>query len=125
MTGAELAAARRRAGLSQAGLGARAGVGRQAVSYWECKRWVDANQHAPRLMLAELRALGVLPDKGDHYARTRVGVLGHRMAWMRQYEARVLAEAQARWAARAAARLALSGVTANWSGGDMRIWPPC
>ena len=54
-------------------------------------------------MLAELRALGVLPDKDDHYARAGGGVLGHRMAWVLEYEARVLAEARARWAAREAA----------------------
>ena len=106
MTGAELAAARRRAGLSQTALGARVGVGRHAVSYWECKPRVDADQYAPRLMLTELRALGVLRDEGDQYARTRGGVLRHSTEWVRQYEARVLAEAQARWAARAEAQRA-------------------
>lgn len=41
MTGAELAAIRKTAGLSQAELGSRAGIGRHAVSYWECKPQVD------------------------------------------------------------------------------------
>lgn len=106
MTGAELAAARRRAGLSQTALGAWVGIERHVVSYWECKPRVDPNQHAPRLMLAELHALSVLPDIDDHHARVRDRVLEHPMARVREYEARVLAEAQARWAARAAAQRA-------------------
>jgi len=41
MTGAELAAIRKAAGLSQSELARRAGIGRQAVSYWENKPEVD------------------------------------------------------------------------------------
>lgn len=41
MTGAELAAIRKSAGLSQTALAMRAGIGRHAVSYWECKAQVD------------------------------------------------------------------------------------
>lgn len=41
MTGAELAAIRKAAGLSQTELAQRAGIGRHAVSYWECKSQVD------------------------------------------------------------------------------------
>ena len=110
MTGAELAAARRRAGLSQTALGARVGVGRHAVSFWECKPQVEPNQHAPRLMLEGLRAMGVLldngdlPDNDDQYARARDGVLHRPPVWMTEFVARLLAEAQAQ--ARAAARLA-------------------
>lgn len=41
MTGADLAAIRKAAGLSQAVLARRAGIGRHAVSYWESKRQID------------------------------------------------------------------------------------
>ena len=41
LTGAELAAARKAAGLSQTALAAKAGIGRHAVSYWECKPRID------------------------------------------------------------------------------------
>lgn len=41
MTGAELAAIRKSAGLSQTALAKCAGIGRHAVSYWECKARVD------------------------------------------------------------------------------------
>ena len=58
MTGAELTAARRRAGLSQAALGARAGVPRPTVAYWERRPWVDLGWHASRLLLRELVRLG-------------------------------------------------------------------
>lgn len=104
MTGAELAAARRRTGLSQAALGARAGVGRHAVSYWECKARVELGGYAPRLLLQELCALGALPNYVSSYAPARDGVLGHPMAWLRQEEARLLAEARARTAAQPARR---------------------
>ena len=106
MTGAEIAAARRRAGLSQAALGARVGVRRQAVSYWETKAQVRPQGHAPCLLLRELVALGALdavPINATTNARARGGVLGHRMDWLLRMEARVLAEARARWAAREAA----------------------
>lgn len=41
MTGAQLAAIRKAAGLSQAELAQRAGCGRHAISYWECKPEID------------------------------------------------------------------------------------
>ncbi len=40
-TGAELKAARKAGGLSQSALGAKAGIGRHAVSYWECRPVID------------------------------------------------------------------------------------
>ncbi|WP_376873307.1 HGGxSTG domain-containing protein [Albirhodobacter sp. R86504] len=48
MTGAELAALRRAASLSQTDLGRLAGLGRQTVSYWERKPKVDLRAHALR-----------------------------------------------------------------------------
>ena len=54
MTGAELAALRRTAQLSQTDLGRLAGIGRQAVSYWECKAVVDLRAYALRKIGAVL-----------------------------------------------------------------------
>jgi transcriptional regulator with XRE-family HTH domain len=54
MTGAELAALRRAAGLSQSDLARRAGCGRHAVSYWECKRLLDRNAWAVKRMAEAL-----------------------------------------------------------------------
>lgn len=48
MTGRELAELRRAARLSQAELARRAGIGRHAVSYWECKSRVARNAWAVR-----------------------------------------------------------------------------
>nr|WP_280739655.1 helix-turn-helix transcriptional regulator [Mameliella alba] len=58
VTGAELAAIRERAGLSQTELARQAGCGRQAVSYWECKPMVDLRAWAVERMATVLD----LPD---------------------------------------------------------------
>lgn len=58
MTGAELAAIRKAAGLSQAELAGRVGIGRHAVSYWECKREVERSAWAVERMAQVL----ALPD---------------------------------------------------------------
>lgn len=50
MTGEELAAIRKAAGLSQTELARRVGIGRHAVSYWECKAKVDPYAWAVRRM---------------------------------------------------------------------------
>ncbi len=50
MTGEELAAIRHRAGLRQADLAQRAGIGRHAVSYWENRPRVDLRAWAVRRM---------------------------------------------------------------------------
>jgi Helix-turn-helix domain len=49
-TGAELRAARKAGGLSQTALGAKAGVSRHAVSYWECRPAIDPRGWAVRRM---------------------------------------------------------------------------
>lgn len=67
MTGAELAAKRRAAGLSQAELARRSGVGRNAVSYWEAKPTVNLRGWAPG-RLAEALGLPIMPHQ---YARAR------------------------------------------------------
>lgn len=43
MTGGELRTHRKAAGLTQAELAKRAGIGRHAVSYWECRDRLDPN----------------------------------------------------------------------------------
>ncbi|MEZ5676466.1 MAG: helix-turn-helix transcriptional regulator [Thalassovita sp.] len=57
MTGKELAAIRKAAGLSQTDLAQLAGIGRHAVSYWETKPTVDAYAWAVQRM-AEALGLG-------------------------------------------------------------------
>lgn len=54
MNGGDLRLARRAAGLSQAALARRAGVGRHAVSYWECRERPDPKAWAVKRMLTEL-----------------------------------------------------------------------
>ena len=104
MTGSQLRAARRRAGLSQAGLGARVGVGRQAVGRWEARRWVDVRRPVPRRMLAVLAGLGAMPpEAGDVH-------LAHPMAGLLAMEARRQAEWKARWEAEEAMMRALARV---------------
>lgn len=69
MTGKELAAIRKAARLSQTELARRAGIGRHAVSYWECKAVLDLRGWAVQRMA---RALGVsLPDYWQPNARAR------------------------------------------------------
>lgn len=58
MTGAELAAIRKAAGLSQIELAQRVGIGRHAVSYWECKARVELSAWAVERMAQVL----TLPD---------------------------------------------------------------
>lgn len=57
LTGAELRAHRKAAGLSQVDLAQRAEIRRHAVSYWECRAEVDLRGWAVRRML---KALGVV-----------------------------------------------------------------
>jgi len=61
ITGADLRKARKAAGLSQTTLAWRAGIGRHAVSYWECKAALDLRGWAVERMV---KALGPenLPD---------------------------------------------------------------
>lgn len=58
MTGAELAAIRKAAGLSQTELAQRVGIGRHAVSYWECKAKIDLSARAVKRVAKVL----ALPD---------------------------------------------------------------
>lgn len=58
MTGKELAALRRAARMTQADLARRAGIGRHAVSYWECKSRVDRQAWA----VSRIAGVLALPD---------------------------------------------------------------
>ena len=60
VTGRDLAAQRRRAGMTQAELAKTADIGRHAVGYWEGKRQVDGTAWAVQRMAAVLGPL--LPD---------------------------------------------------------------
>ena len=67
MTGAELRAHRKAAGLSQIELACRAGVGRQTIQYWEAKAEVDRRGWA----LDRIRGALGLPVYRHRYARAR------------------------------------------------------
>ncbi|MFN4061225.1 MAG: HGGxSTG domain-containing protein [Paracoccus hibiscisoli] len=62
MTGAELAAIRKAARLSQTELAQRAGIGRHAVSYWECKPKVERRAWAVE-RIAEVLSLPNVPAR--------------------------------------------------------------
>lgn len=49
-SGADLKAARKTSGVSQTALGAKAGISRHAVSYWECREIVDPRAWAVQRM---------------------------------------------------------------------------
>ena len=70
MTGAELRAARKAAGLSQIELANRAGIGRQSVQYHESRDVIGLRGWAIGRIRAVLGADAV-PDYVDHYARGR------------------------------------------------------
>ncbi|MBL9062750.1 helix-turn-helix transcriptional regulator [Tabrizicola sp.] len=59
-TGAELAAVRKAAGLSQTRLAQKAQIGRDAVSYWECKPTIDPRGWAVRKMAEAEPAIAAL-----------------------------------------------------------------
>lgn len=100
MTGAELAAHRKAAGLSQVALARLAQVGRHAVQYWEAKGEVHFREWAPTRIARALE----LPDNLDHYARARGRGLTRR-TMPDPWQARLDAEAAAELA-RLKARLA-------------------
>ncbi|GAB1381286.1 HGGxSTG domain-containing protein [Pararhodobacter aggregans] len=76
LSGKDLAAQRRRKGMTQAELATAAGIGRHAVGYWEGKRQVDGSAWAVKRMAAVLGPL--LPDLGltkqDRIAQLTGGV---------------------------------------------------
>ncbi len=68
-------AARKAAGLSQSALGAKAGIGRQAVSYWECKPNIDKRGWAVQRMARAVQQIAALLQGHDTNTHARgVGV---------------------------------------------------
>lgn len=120
MTGAELAAIRKAAGLSQGALAQRVGIGRHAVSYWECKATVDLRAWAVRRM-AEVLAL---PDKSA--VKCAPAGWAERMAAQdRAREASLMAQVAA-WEARDAQRReALQARVRVRCGAKTRKGTPC
>ena len=107
MTGPELKAARRRAGLSQTAMGERVGISRHAVSLWETKPWVDVRRPTPRRMLMALAGLDGLPTYNVPNTRAWDGVLLPPDAWDALFEhpmARLLAGEERRRAEQRARR---------------------
>lgn len=94
MTGRELAALRRAAGLSQCALARQVGIGRDAVSYWERKAEVDLSGWAVKRM----RQVLALPE---YVSPIRTGWTD-TLAGIEAALAQRLAEAKEREAARAA-----------------------
>ena len=93
MTGAELRAHRKAAGLTQQSLAKLAGIGRDAVSYWECKASIDLRGWAVRRMLT---ALGVAPDAGFLHQNARAR--GWGLSSFREKLAKLDADAEVRLA---------------------------
>jgi transcriptional regulator with XRE-family HTH domain len=89
---------RKTAGLSQAQLATKAGIGREAVSYWERKPTVDLRGWAPKLMLD---ALGEDPLR---YFANPLRAREYGVLQPTEWERRQLAALEARIAERQAHR---------------------
>ena len=70
-SGAALRAARKAAGLSQSALGAKAGIGRHAVSYWECKPTIDRRGWAVERMAKAVQQIAALLQGFDTNTHAR------------------------------------------------------
>jgi transcriptional regulator with XRE-family HTH domain len=88
LTGADLRTHRIAAGLTQAQLARRAGVGRHAVQYWEAKGDIVKPQYAPKLFC---EVLGM-----PYYWRSNARAGGWGLTWLDRMQARLDAEAEAR-----------------------------
>ena len=102
-SGAELAARRKAAGMTQAQLAAKAGIGRCAVSYWETRPNLDPRGWAVLRMAKALR--WVVQDYAARYAHRR-GVGFVQIDRTPEDLGRAVAEALARWQDREAQRAA-------------------
>lgn len=93
------------AGLTQAALAQRAGIGRHAVSYWECRDRLDLRGWA---VLRMLKALGIEPPV-PHYCEQYARAGGWGLSPTDRLKAQIVAETEKRmaeWRAREAARAA-------------------
>ena len=101
MTGADLRAARRAAGLSQIVLAQRAGIGRHAVQYHEARDRLDLRGWAIGRMRKVL-GTAALPDQshqyrahagwGDNFTEAERAALGARIAALAEREAQRAAQ---------------------------------
>jgi transcriptional regulator with XRE-family HTH domain len=91
VTGAELRAHRKAAGLSQIELARRAAVGRHAVQYWEAGAHVDPRGWAPK-RLCEVLGLTPLPVFRHQYTRARGRGFTPRDDWPARFEGEVEAK---------------------------------
>ncbi|WP_041527136.1 helix-turn-helix domain-containing protein [Paracoccus aminophilus] len=105
--GKELAARRKAAGLTQAELAQRAGVGRSAVQYWERAPRLDARGWAVRRMAD---ALGWTVPAWKETSIARAGEKGDSRDWRAEVE-EATAQAFAAWQAREAQRAKTVRVT--------------
>jgi transcriptional regulator with XRE-family HTH domain len=79
-SGADLKAARKAGGLPQAALGAKAGISRHAVSYWECRATVDPRSWAVKRMAdAEPRINALLQDWATNTRGRGMGLILKRI----------------------------------------------
>jgi DNA-binding XRE family transcriptional regulator len=132
LTGQELAALRREAGMTQTQLALLAGFGRHAVSYWETKPTVDPRGWAPKRMF-EVLGITVVPQLETSTragARARHGVLSD----LDRYIAEAMARGKARLAAKerttqarraATARATQERLTARERAAQTRRRVPC
>lgn len=109
-SGAELAARRKAAGMNQAQLAAKAGIGRCAVSYWETRPNLDPGGWAVLRMAEALR--WVVQDHAARYAHSP-GVGFVQIDRTPEDLGRAVAEALARWQDREAQRAARHCVRCN------------
>ncbi|WP_082223960.1 helix-turn-helix domain-containing protein [Pseudorhodobacter wandonensis] len=116
LTGAELRAARKAAGLTQAAMAARVGVSRDTVQYWEAKP-VICRWGAGKRMVEDLGFAGL--------SRNNARARGWGISWQEQEDARIeaqLAVLRAATNAREAQRLACLRVSC---GAKTRKGTPC
>jgi transcriptional regulator with XRE-family HTH domain len=104
LSGQELAALRRGAGLTQVQLAQTAGIGRHAVSYWESRAKVNPWSWAPKRML-DVLGVKVVPHSNTT-TRTGAGARHGASTWMDGHVAELIAREEARLLAKREAKRA-------------------
>ena len=98
LSGRELAAIRKRAGLNQTELARQVGIGRHTVSYWEGKPVVS--RHGAARMICDALGVRILPVFPQLMRARGDGVLGGWEAYYQRELARQAQRAAERWAKR-------------------------
>jgi len=120
MTGAELRAHRKAAGLTQIALAQRAGIGRHAVRYWEHRDGLDLRGWAVGRML---KALGMEAMRYFPHDNARAG--GWGLTGFERMEASIRAEVARMMAIRRARELAKAARRRVVCGAKTRKGTPC